>query len=121
MRQADPSPTRLKASSKDTAMDATAEEAEVMVDEKKKSGQLGWQYLINYYTLCGSKPLLALYIIFCCITLGLNVWSEIQLAHFGQAGDIAAKNCSFYNNCDQLLLDNDELRLVFKLKKISIG
>ena len=105
----------LKACSKDTAIDATADEAEVMVDEKKKSGQLGWQYLINYYTLCGSKPMLALYVIFCCITLGLNVWSEIQLAHFGQVGDIAAKNCSFYNNCDQLLLDNDELRLVFKL------
>ena len=95
---------------KETALDATADEAEVMVDEKKKSGQLGWQYFINYYTLCGSKPMLALYILFLCITLGLNVWSEIQLAHFGQVGDEAARNCSFYDNCDQLLLDNNELR-----------
>ena len=40
---------------------------------------------------------------------GLNIFSEIQLAHFGQVGDLAARNCSIYDNCDELILENDEL------------
>ena len=74
------------------------EQIEFLVEEKKKTGVLGWQYFIDYFLLCGSKLRVFGWIFLVIATIVSTVFTELQLAHVGNKGDEIAGSCGAYCN-----------------------
>ena len=78
-------------------------------EEKKNTGKLGFNFFINYFLLCGSNALVAVWVLFLFITQSLQVLTDLQMAVLGNAGDKQVEECKNGNLeiCNTTVLDDD--------------
>ena len=96
---------KSKVSAKDVMQD---EQTEFLLEEKKKTGTLGWQYFVDYFLLCGSKLHVFSWIILLIATIVSTVFTELQLANVGNTGDEIADSCFENAACNSSMYDQSE-------------